>query len=177
MENQIILIKPTMECEKEIINYRSEFLHEVEVIAGSSNLASFEKVDEWLTHLRLNEEWASLPNKEFVPGTQYVLVNQRTKKILGMSHLRLELNDFLTNFGGHIGYSVVPSEQNKGYATLMLQETLKKAKEFNIERVLMTCNDDNLASAKVIENNKGVLENKFFEKSIGKEVRRYWIKN
>lgn len=177
MKSQIILIKPTIEWKKEIINYRKEFLRETKAIAGSNNLASFEKVCDWLTYLSLNEEWDTLPNRDFVPSIQYILVNQMDKKILGMSNLRLELSDYLLKVGGHIGYSVTPSEQSKGYGKLLLKEVLAKSKELNINKILMTCDDDNIASAKVIESQGGVLENKIFEETIQKKIRRYWIEN
>lgn len=177
MKSQVILIKPTIEWKKEIINYRKEFLLETKAIAGSNNLASFEKVSDWLTYLSLNEKWDTLPNRDFVPSIQYMLVNQMDKKILGMSNLRLELSDYLLKVGGHIGYSVALSEQSKGYGKLLLKETLEKAKELNINKILVTCSDDNIASAKVIESQQGTLENIIFVKSVQSDVRRYWIDN
>jgi predicted acetyltransferase len=92
-----------------------------------------------------------------------------------MLHLRLELNDYLLNYGGHIGYSIAPSERKKGYGSIMLKEALHKARDFQLEKVLITCDDDNPGSYKVIENNQGIIENKIFYEATGKYVRRYWI--
>lgn len=79
----------------------------------------------------------------------------------------------LIEVGWHIGYGIRPSERGKWYATEMLRLGLLKAKELGLEKVLITCYDDNIASAKVIENNGGVFE-RFTEKE-GRKLRRYWI--
>ncbi len=55
----------------------------------------------------------------------------------------------------------------------MLRLALPEAKEIGLEKVLITCDDDNIASAKVIENNGGIFE-RFVEKN-SKKMRRYWV--
>jgi len=98
------------------------------------------------------------------------------EKIIGMVNVRLELNEQLVQRGGHIGYSIAPSERQNGYGSLLLDLTLEKMKDFGFDRVLITCDESNLASAKIIENNGGKLENKVFNKESQKWVCRYWIK-
>lgn len=175
MTEKLLLIKPDLSLEQEIIAYKNEFKDSLSELHGASSLEKFDSISEWIHWLPLNESYETLPNKDFVPGIQYVLMRKSDKKIVGMSHLRLDLNDYLFHFAGHIGYSVAPSERKKGYATAMLKDTLEKAKEFRLEKVLITCDDDNLGSARTIENNRGVLENKLFEKESDKWIRRYWI--
>ena len=90
-----------------------------------------------------------------------------------MIDIRHRLNDYLLNFGGHIGYSVRKSERQKGYATEMLNLALKECVNLGIKKVLITCDKNNVASAKTIINNGGKLENE-----IAKEDRitqRYYI--
>ena len=90
-----------------------------------------------------------------------------------MIDLRHRLNDFLAEYGGHIGYSVRPDERRKGYAKAMLRMVLKEAKARDLQRVLITCDDDNVASARTIEANGGVFERK--TSLDGEVLRRYWI--
>lgn len=100
-------------------------------------------------------------------------------KLIGIIHIRTELTSSLLSFGGHIGYGVNPKYWRHGYGTELLRIGLIKAKELIKEdSVLVTCNDDNIGSAKVIENNGGILENKVVNKSEYGEIltRRYWIK-
>ena len=97
--------------------------------------------------------------------------------LIGNSRMRLSLNEYLLNIGGHIGYDVSPEHRRKGYATEILQLTLMEAAKHNIDRVLVTCNEDNLFSRKVIENNDGLLENLVVEESTGKNILRFWIDN
>ena len=95
-------------------------------------------------------------------------------KIVGTINIRYKLNDYLLRIGGHIGYGIRPSERCKGYATKMLALALEKCRELGIDKALVTCDKDNLGSAKTIINNGGVLENEYTE-SDGNIVQRYWI--
>ncbi|HBP25488.1 MAG TPA: GNAT family N-acetyltransferase [Acholeplasmatales bacterium] len=90
-----------------------------------------------------------------------------------MIDIRHRLNDYLFRLGGNIGYSVRKSERRKGYAKAMLGLALEKCRKLGLERVLVTCYKDNLASAKTILANGGVLENEIVE-STG-ITQRYWI--
>jgi predicted acetyltransferase len=92
---------------------------------------------------------------EHVPQTTYWLfIDGRP---VGIGKLRHYLNDKLRKEGGHIGYSIRPSERGKGYGTLILRELLKVAQSKGINEVLLTCTPDNTLSRKVIEANGGVL--------------------
>ena len=93
------------------------------------------------------------PNR--VAQTTYWLVDG--DKFIGQISIRHELNDALLKYGGHIGYGVRYSCWGKGYGTKMLALALKKAQHMGINKVLITCDNDNYASAKVIENNNGKL--------------------
>lgn len=175
MEENLLLIKPTQQLEKELLTYLSDFKDNLDDLHGASSLEQFKDMKDWINHLYLYENRDTMPNKSFVPGHQYILIRQSDSKVLGMLHLRLELNDYLLNYGGHIGYSIAPSERKKGYGSIMLKEALHKARDFQLEKVLITCDDDNPGSYKVIENNQGIIENKIFDEATGKDVRRYWI--
>ena len=88
-------------------------------------------------------------------------------------NIRHELNDYLLNYGGHIGDGVRPSERRKGYATKIIDLALKECQKLNIDKVLLVCDKDNIGSAKSIKNNGAILENEIVKD--GKTIQRYWI--
>ena len=110
-----------------------------------------------------------------VGADYYWLADDERKLFIGEVTIRHRLNDALRKCGGHIGYGVRYSEWNRGYGTMMLALALEKAKEMRISPVLITCSDDNLASARVIEKNGFVLWDRIPVETDGKEVlhRRY----
>jgi len=109
----------------------------------------------------------------FVPSTLYFLVRNHSR-IIGAIHRRHELNERLLQNGGNVGYGVRPTERRKGYASLMLKLLLTDLGKRNFGKVLITCDEDNCASAKTIERAGGIPQDKVpFE---GVMTRRYWIK-
>lgn len=97
-------------------------------------------------------------------------------RIVGRVSLRHELNEPLLRLGGHIGYVVVPGFRRQGYATAILRAALDIAfNRLGIPRVLLTCDEDNVGSIKVIETNGGVLENVVRDPALVVPRRRYWI--
>ena len=114
------------------------------------------------------------PNR--VGEDKYWLVDDEKTHFIGEIAIRHRLNEALAQRGGHIGYGVRYSEWNRGYGTQMLALALEKAKEMRISPVLITCNDDNLASARVMEKNGFILEDKIVVPEDGRDIltRRYW---
>jgi predicted acetyltransferase len=119
------------------------------------------------------EDETDMPvSKGFVPATLYFLTDD-DGRILGAIHFRHYLNERLYQNGGHIGYGVRKCERRKGYAREMLKLLLKKIEKLDIDKVMITCDDDNVGSAKTIESCNGVLQDKvMFENDL---TRRYWI--
>lgn len=111
----------------------------------------------------------------WVAQTTFWLIDKG--EFVGEISIRHSLTDSLLRYGGHIGYGVRYSKWKLGYGTKMLALALKKAKEMGLDRVLITCDEDNSGSAKVIENNGGVLENIVENNVNGKQIhtKRYWI--
>ncbi len=106
-----------------------------------------------------NPEWVLNTNLWWADGTGYI----------GRMSIRHELNDWLKEVGGHIGYDVRRSRRREGHATAMLAAALEIARDLGIERALITCDDDNIGSRLVIERNGGVLED------LRRGKLRYWV--
>ena len=170
--SKLNLVFPSEEYKNQIISYKEEFILNNDSMDGTSNLISYENIDEWLEKLKRNLKEETV-DKELVPATTYLVIREDDKRLVGMIDIRHKLNDYLLNFGGHIGYSVRKTERRKGYATEMLKLSLEKCKELNIEKVLITCSKENIPSAKTILNNNGILENEI--KNGDKITQRYWI--
>lgn len=104
------------------------------------------------------------------------LVDDETDYFIGEVSIRHRLNALLERYGGHIGYGVRFTEWNKGFGTLMLELALKEAKKIGLSKVLITCDDDNIGSARVMEKNGFILQDKLENTFDGKTfvTRRYW---
>ena len=109
-----------------------------------------------------------------VPDSVFFLLDIDKNRLIGAVNIRHYLNDYLLNYAGHIGDGIRPSERNKGYGTKMIALALVECKKLSISKVLMVCDKDNIASAKTIINNGGVLENEFVDEK-GRIEQRYWI--
>ena len=167
------LIEPTIEYDAQIQAYRNAFSPEMPM-DGSGDLRSCDSVKVWLDHIALYKNPATVPSDK-VPATQYIYVREEDQKVVGVIQIRHELNDLLAAWGGHIGYSVAPSERRRGYATEMLGLALGKCKELGIKKALITCYPENEGSRKTILKNGGVYESTVYVDELKKEVERYWI--
>ncbi|MFE6647299.1 GNAT family N-acetyltransferase [Nocardioides sp. NPDC057772] len=98
-------------------------------------------------------------------------------EVVGFIQLRHALNEFLENVGGHVGYSVRSSARRRGHAARALGLVLDEARRLGLDRVMLTCDDDNEASARTIESQGGELQDVIDAAAYGYGLtRRYWIK-
>lgn len=118
----------------------------------------------------------SVPHEEdgIVPATTFFCLDRDRNRLVGAVNIRHFLNEGLLFSGGHIGSGIRPSERGKGYGTAMTALALRECKKLGITRVLMCCDRNNLASARVIVKNGGVLENEVWDEDHFEQ--RYWIK-
>jgi predicted acetyltransferase len=126
----------------------------------------------WVERL-LREADTSTPAGEGRVHANYWWVTEGGSTYLGAISLRHELNEFLLRARGHIGYGIRPSARGRGVATWALRSVLPRASALGLEKVLVTCDDANLASAHVIIKAGGVLED-VRPTELG-FTRRYWI--
>lgn len=94
---------------------------------------------------------------------------------VGRIAIRHRLNEDLKVMGGHIGYDTVPRFRGRGVASTMLKLALPVARDLGLNKALLTCNDDNVQSIRVIEKNGGVLGERILQSPLGPLKRYYWI--
>ena len=110
---------------------------------------------------------------DLVPDVTYFCYDSQRDVCVGAVNIRLALNARLLRCGGHIGDGICPAERGKGYGTAMVGLALAECGRRGMNRVLMVCEKDNIASAKTIQRNGGVLENEIEDD--GCILQRYWI--
>ena len=115
---------PGISRKEDAIDYIREFLEYGSEINGAGGLHRFlDDYEGWLKKLDL--DYIQVPNEERVPARTYFLVRESDSRIVGMINIRLALNERLSHYGGHIGYSIRPTERGKGYNNINLYLGLK----------------------------------------------------
>lgn len=170
LTHNLQLVVPTLSHQQEAWDYRGEYFDfDEDHINGSGGLSRYDHYEPWLEKITAAR---TASQRNWVDcSTYFAFVDN---KIVGTIQIRHCLNDSLFNAGGHIGYSVRPTQRRKGYATKMLSLALEKCYMLGIERVLITCDKGNIASMKTIMKHGGVFENEFIEEN-GNIIERYWI--
>ncbi len=171
---ELILIKPSTEYADQIKEYRQEFLDAGDSMDGTGSLRRFDDPLDFIQKCKDYECLETLP-ADRVLATQFMLVRKSDGKVLGMLQVRHYFNEYLEKFGGHIGYSVRPSERRKGYAKQMLKMALPYCREIGLDKVLITCIDGNIGSEKTILANGGVYEYTVYEPNEKEYLKRFWI--
>lgn len=158
--NDIFLIFPNEEMESEVLKFKKDFFENGEKTIHGSYKLDNEKYSykEWLQIIKNNLDKEKLNPKFGLSHTLFAIKNDGT--IVGIINLRNTITDFYKD-SGHIGYSVRPSERNKGYATEILKQALKIARNQGLKEVYLVCKQSNEPSRKTIIRNCGVFTRKF----------------
>ena len=161
------LRRPTLADKETILSMVAEFEETQSAHDGGFWDAEAFVYEAWLESNRDMEMGLGIP-EGWVPAVQLVAF-ARDGQAVGFLNLRLRLSAYLLEEGGHIGYSIRPSERGKGYAKEALHQGLQVAKEKNIHRALVTCSTENPASRAVILANGSQFED------VRNGTERYWI--
>ena len=157
----LMYVKPTKEYERQAIEYIKEFYEYKSEIHGVGELNKYlEDYDGWLKSLE--EKRNRVLSEEYVPAETFFLVRVCDNKIVGMVNIRLELNEKLKKYGGHIGYSIRPTERRKGYNKVNLYLALLECQRRGIKEVLMHCSKENIGSSKTMKALGGALVREYF---------------
>ena len=177
--DELILVEPSLEYAEDLWAFRQEIIDKdadnEDQFAGCMSLNSSSSADEWIRicSLRKDEKTCEEVGTK-VPSHTYLAIRKKDNRIVGVIDLRHHIDHpILGTWGGHCGYSVRPAERGKGYAKEMLRLNIMNAAKLGIERMLVTCDEGNIASEKTILANGGV-----FEKTIevdGVIMKRFWI--
>lgn len=174
-EEKFHLEEPSLERKEDAIEYMEEFIKYNSETAGDSGLdTGYKNYEKWLEYIESLKKPETCPSNRCL-GLEWFLIRESDNKIVGAVNLRWNLNDWMMQYGGHIGYEVRPTERNKGYNKINLYLCLQKAQELGLEKVLLTAYDTNQGSIKTIESLGGILENKVQEEENGTTMGRYWI--
>jgi len=169
---ELRLTRPTEAMSGEISAYRQAMLDAGSEMDGCGPLKRMENPAEWLAFCRQLDNPATTP-PNWVPATQFVCL--RGEKIVGMIQVRRELNDYLCNYAGHIGYSVRPDERQQGIATWMLHNVLTYCRDIGLTCVMVACEPWNDGSRKTILHGGGVHAKTVHCEERNIDLEQYWI--
>ena len=158
--------------KKQILDMVQEILAFDGNFEGLDNFKKAESFDTFLITLEHGKHQEYL-RPELVPQTTFGVFDDG--RLVGGFNLRHMLRGALFQHGGNIGYLIRPSDRQKGYGTTLLHLALEQAKAIGLEKVLVSCREENVGSFKVIEHNHGQRDTDYYDESANTTFRRYWI--
>ena len=172
---RFFLERPSIERKEEIIEYINEF---VEYNSDINGAGSLDKILEGYTFEEALKRCLNMEIKGFSERCQsktFLLIRENDNKIVGSINVRWNLNEEMLKFGGHIGYGIRPTERRKGYNKINLYLGMIEAQKIGLEKVMLGCDVENIASNKSIEALGGELERTEVDPYDGILTNIYWL--
>lgn len=167
------LVQPTVALALSHETFLEEFIRLDEEVVPWIVAEPYDDFTDYVAMLRKFARGIGIP-PGFVAHSTFWLIDGRSE-IVAISNLRHALTDELLDFGGHVGYGVRPTARGNGYGNEILGRTLIEARARGIERARLTCSQSNVASARTIVRNGGMLDEEEFMPEHGETISRYWI--
>ncbi len=167
---RLYLRAPQLSDYKEYMSYLDEWDDPNEIVPYSSRLLG--RTFKEFVEQRSSREQGLIDPEHRVPELILIMVDKH-ESIYGVVSFRLRLNDHLLAYDGHIGYGIRPSKRGEGHGKAILKLAIELAKQRGYTRVLVTCDEENIKSEKVILSQGGMLENTVW-KNDG-YIKRFWI--
>jgi predicted acetyltransferase len=175
MTQTIELLRPSTAFRDSYRGLVAEFLSAGEKLVPFTLAFEHHDFDAFLYRLNACAQGIELPDG-FVPHSTFWLVRDESE-VVGVSNIRHSLTPALRREGGNIGYGIRPSARRRGLGIAILRQSLDRAVELGLTQVLLTCGKQNVASAKSITRNGGILDSEEYLPDRGEIVQRYWIAN
>ena len=159
--DKFYLESPSLKRKNDILDYFDELNKYNSEIHGAGfldNIYNGYSFDEALAFSLNLEDENFAKEHELCPGKTFLLIRKNDNKLIGTINIRWNLNDYMQNYGGNIGYTIRPTERMKGYNKINLYLCLKEAKGFYLKEVSLSCDVSNLGSNKTIQALGGVLK-------------------
>ena len=167
-----------MKRKDEIIDYINEFAFYHSDLNG---IGALDKILEGYTFLEALERCLNMQYEEYArklgrcPAKTFLLIRENDDRIIGTINVRWNLTEKMKQFGGNIGYSIRPTERRKGYNKINLYLGLMEAQKLGLDKVMLDCDANNIASDKTMQALGGVLERTEIDPSDGILTKVYWF--
>ncbi len=176
--DKFFLEKPSMDREKEIVEYLDEFIQYQSDINGAGGL---DKIYDGYTFKQALDRTLNMEDEGFAKkhnhcqGRTFLLIRESDNKIVGTINVRWNLTEKMKQFGGHIGYGIRPTERRKGYNKINLYLGLLEAQKLGLKKVMLDCDASNIGSEKTMQALGGILTRTEIDPSDGILTNVYWF--
>lgn len=176
--NEFYLENPSLKRKKDIIEYIEELK---KYNSDTNGLGVFNKIFSGYSFEEALEESLNISNEDYIKKNNefckktFLFIRKNDNKLIGIFTLRWNIPNSLLESCGNIGYGIRPTERRKGYGKIQLQYGLLEAKKIGLSKVMIICEESNIASNKIIKSVNGILESSKIDNEDGILTNYYWI--